>query len=417
MRKSAILVMILGLLATAAAQELYEAVKAGDLERVRQIVDRDPGMVNIPNERGETILFGAVMQGRPEIVAYLVSKGADVSRMNNFHMAPLHLACRRGPDLEIVRLLVENGADVSAVSKYQGRPLDMAYESANEPLIRYLVSEGAVATALDFDTIKLADGLHRLAYPWGMRNNLVVSTGPDGALVVDTGFSNRALDEVRRIVAGLGRGDIRYVINTHSDWDHVAGNALAPSESAVIGSGKLSGMVQGGRLARLDKARQGPGGRSLPAPYVMKFNGEGIEIFPYPGLHSDVDILIHFPGAKVLCMGDLLLAQSCPAVREAAGYLDLLDKVLDVFPPATTFVSGHGADLDAAGLKKYLSDMAEMAGTVKREFAAGQTAEDMIRADLLKAYKARYSHLDWLGPDSWIRTVVRGLPSGGERRE
>ena len=275
-----------------------------------------------------------------------------------------------------------------------------------------MISKGAVPTPLEFETVKLAAGLHRLAYPWGMRNNLVVSTGPDGALVVDTGFSARALDTIRKIVAGFGRRGIRYVINTHSDWDHVAGNALAPAAEAVIGLGQLEALARQGLMRRSDRERRGPGGKSLPAPYLWTFNGEELELFPCPGLHSDADILIHFPKAGVLCMGDLLLSQSCPAIGDAAGYLELLDKVLDVFPPRTTFVSGHGGDLNADGLKKYRADMAEMAQMVKKEFAAGRTEEEMIRADLLKAFKAQYSHLDWLGPDSWIRTVVRGLQAG-----
>jgi cyclase len=410
MKKGVFIILILCLAASAAAQDLIDAVKAGDLDKVRQIVEREPGIVNIPNQNGETILFAAILPGgRTEIVKYLISKGADVGWLNNFHMAPLHLACRRGISLEMISLLVERGADVNAVSKYQGRPLDLAYEKRDEPIIAYLTSKGAVLTPLEFETFKLAAGLHRLAYPWGMRNNLVVSTGPDGALVVDTGFIARPLDTIRKIVDGLGRGGIRYVVNTHSHGDHVAGNALAPSEEAVIGLGNIDAFVRQGLLTRSDRGRGGPGGKSFSPPYLMKWNGEEIELIPCPGLHSEADILIHFPKAGVLCMGDLLLSQSCPAIGDAAGYLDLLDKVLDVFPPRTTFVSGHGGDLSAAGLRKYRTDMAEMARLVKKEFAAGRTEEEMIRADLLKAFKAAYSHLDWLGPDSWIRTVVRGL--------
>jgi hypothetical protein len=65
--------------------------------------------------------------------------------------------------------------------------------------------------------------------------------------------------------------------------------------------------------------------------------------------------------------------------------------------------------LNAAGLRKYRNDMAEMAQMVKKEYAAGRTAEDMILVDLLKAYKPEYSQLDWLGPDSWIQRILRGL--------
>jgi glyoxylase-like metal-dependent hydrolase (beta-lactamase superfamily II) len=413
MKKRAAVIMLLCLAASAGAQELLEAVKTGDLDKVRLIVERNPGIVNVPNQNGETILFAAIMpDGRAEIVEYLISKDANVNHMNNLYVAPLHLACRRGLPLEIVRLLVEHGADVNAASKYQGRPLDIAYERADEPVIRYLASKGAVPTEIEFETVKLAAGLHRLAYPWGMRNNLVVWTGPDGALVVDTGFSPRALDAIRKIVAGFGGPGIRYVINTHSDWDHVAGNGLAPAAEAVIGLGRLEDLARQGLMRRSDRERRGPGGKSLPAPYLWSFNGEELEIFPYPGLHSDADILIHFPKAGVLCLGDLLLSQSCPAIRDPAAYLELLDKVLDVFPPRTTFVSGHGGDLSAAGLRKYLTDMAEMTAMVRKEFAAGRTEEEMISADLLKAFKASYSHLAWLGPDSWIRKVVRGLPAG-----
>jgi len=380
--------------AAAGAQELLEAVKAGDLDRVRLIVERDPAAVKATDPNGETILSAAVAQGREEIAQYLISKGADVNRMNNFHMAPLHLACRRGLPLEMIAILVEGGADVNAVSKYQGRPLDMALERGGEPLVKYLSSKGAAPTPLEFDTFKLA-------------------AGQDGALVVDTGFSARALDSVRKIVAGFGGQGVHYVINTHTHWDHVAGNALAPSEEAVIGLENFDALVRRGLLTRQDRERRGPGGKTLPAPFLMSWNGEVIELIPYPGLHSEADVLIHFPRAGVLCMGDLLLSQSCPAIDDATGYLELLDKVLDVFPPRTVFVSGHGRDLSAAGLRKYRTDMAAMADLVKKEFAAGRGAEEMLRADLLKAFKAEYSHLDWLGPDSWIRTIVRGLQTGG----
>jgi hypothetical protein len=104
-----------------------------------------------------------------------------------------------------------------------------------------------------------------------------------------------------------------------------------------------------------------------------------------------------------------------PAVRQAPGSPEPQDNVIDVFPPGTTFDSGHGRDLNAAGLKKYRDDMAAMAGMVKKEYAAGRTAEDMIRVDLLRDYKSEYSQLDWLGPDSWIRTVVRSLQSAGAK--
>jgi hypothetical protein len=71
MKKRALVIMLLCLAASAGAQELLEAVKTGDLDKVRLIVERNPGVVNVPNQNGETILFAAIVPGgRPEIAAY-----------------------------------------------------------------------------------------------------------------------------------------------------------------------------------------------------------------------------------------------------------------------------------------------------------------------------------------------------------
>ena len=394
------------------AAEIHDAARSGDSSKVKALVEKDPGLASARNPNGQTPLFDAVMGRHPEIAEYLISKGADVNAENNFHMTVLHVACRGGFPLEIIRLLVEKGADVNAAAKYMGRPLDLANESGDTAILQYLTSKGAQFTPLDFDTFPLADRVHRIAYPWGMRNNLVVSAGPDGILVVDTGFNKRALDAIRKTIGGFAKGDIKYVVNTHSNWDHVAGNALAPSEAAVIGYRSLDSGDLKDVAARTEKPLSGPSGRTLPAPYIMRFNGEEIAFIPYPGLHSQDDILIHFTTSGVVCMGDLLLSQSCPAIDNVAGYMELLDKVIDVFPAATRFVSGHGRDLTLEELKRYRDALAEMIGMVKKNHAAGKTADDMIRADILKAYKPDYSQLDWLGPDTWIVSVVRSLQSG-----
>jgi L-ascorbate metabolism protein UlaG (beta-lactamase superfamily) len=50
--------------------------------------------------------------------------------------------------------------------------------------------------------------------------------------------------------------------------------------------------------------------------------------------------------------------------------------------------------------------------SLSEQFVGDQAYFYWIDAQILKAFKAAYSHLDWLGPDSWIRTVVRGLQAG-----
>ena len=52
---------------------------------------------------------------------------------------------------------------------------------------------------------------------------------------------------------------------------------------------------------------------------------------------------------------------------------------------------------------------AAMIAIVRKNREAGKSADDMVRDDILKAYKAEYSFLDWIGPDSLIRRAAAVL--------
>jgi len=403
---------LVGIMAPLSAQTMLEAVKAGDLAQVKVLVEKDPGIVNAKNSGGQTVLFAAVSFGRLEIAEYLISNGANVDERSNFHMTPLDVACVRNAPLPIVRLLVEKGADVNFVSKYLGKPLDLALDTENAALIDYLRSTGATSTALEFKTYRLARNVQRVAYPWGMRNNIVAFSGPDGILLVDTGFSKHAVNALRETFGGPAKGEVRYIINTHLHGDHVDGNRIGLADTKVIDLKSLESPDLKGLISRSDQPLRGRAGQELAAPYTMRFNGQDIQIIPNPGLHSQDDLLIHFPKSKVLCMGDLLLSESCPALQDVAGYMAFLDKIIEIFPAGTTFVSGHGRDLTKDGLRKYRDDLAGMIAAVRKNYEAGKSAEDMVRDDVLKAYKAKYSLLDWIGPDSWLLRIVEGSRSG-----
>ncbi|HSP89684.1 MAG TPA: hypothetical protein VLN08_02195, partial [Vicinamibacterales bacterium] len=85
------------------------------------------------------------------------------------------------------------------------------------------------------------------------------------------------------------------------------------------------------------------------------------------------------------------------------------DDVLDVFPENATFISGHGRDLDAAGVRAYRDTLKAMVEIIGANVAAGKTAEQMVNDDVLKAYKGRFALLDFLSADTLIPRVVAAL--------
>lgn len=83
---------------------------------------------------------------KPEMVQFLIQKGANVNAKNEAGEAPLHiLATVRGhnvkPFLESIQLLLENGADVNSKDSKGRTPLSRASEPKVKKL---LISYGAI---------------------------------------------------------------------------------------------------------------------------------------------------------------------------------------------------------------------------------------------------------------------------------
>ena len=94
-------------------QKARRALAAGDLAEVERMLDA--GEVGIDDDLGAraTLLSEAVVGRKPNIVEWLLERGADIEKTNGFQMTPLMEAVRH-ENLAMVDLLLEKGADVNA---------------------------------------------------------------------------------------------------------------------------------------------------------------------------------------------------------------------------------------------------------------------------------------------------------------
>ncbi len=89
-----------------------------------------------------------------------------------------------------------------------------------------MATRGSAATTKP--CLEVAQGIHRIVAPLGTRfNSLYLLVGDRSTLLVDTG-----LDDTPRVSllpyldeAHVDRQRVRFVLNTHSDIDHMGGNA------------------------------------------------------------------------------------------------------------------------------------------------------------------------------------------------
>ena len=97
----------------------FEACEKGDIDIVRSLLARDPGLVRAENSdaqyRGWTGLHTAAQRGHLEIVRLLLQHGADPNaREAGDNTYPLHWAAAR-KNVEIVRALLDAGGDVHGI--------------------------------------------------------------------------------------------------------------------------------------------------------------------------------------------------------------------------------------------------------------------------------------------------------------
>lgn len=144
--------------------EIHDAARRNDLNKVKELLHKDPKIVNALGSDNVTPLHEAVRFADEEMINLLLDNGADINARCYNQFAPLHLA----KDAAIAKLLIRRGADKKASSS-AGTPLQYAIHEQNIPMIELLLE--ATGETLDFDSqVKLGRTASAMAMlkdtPW-----------------------------------------------------------------------------------------------------------------------------------------------------------------------------------------------------------------------------------------------------------
>jgi ankyrin repeat protein len=140
------------ILAYRPSMTLPEAAIVGDLERVKDLVERDRRSVNESSPDGYSALALASHFGRPDVVRYLLARAADVSLAAPESGFTALTGAVAGGHPEIVRELIAAGADVNhRYEEQRFSPLITAAADGDPEIVRLLLAAGADPTARTTD--------------------------------------------------------------------------------------------------------------------------------------------------------------------------------------------------------------------------------------------------------------------------
>lgn len=130
------------------AAELYEAAQKGDLDGVRQALDKGADINALDPECSETALHAAVDKSQKAVVDLLLSKGANPNIVSGQHYTPLIIAAAMGDvALPMVESLLDGKANPELApttgTNAGGAPMHIAASNGSNAILARLLAAGA----------------------------------------------------------------------------------------------------------------------------------------------------------------------------------------------------------------------------------------------------------------------------------
>jgi cyclase len=294
--------------------------------------------------------------------------------------------------------------------------------------VALLLAVGVAAQAQtgDLDVVQLRPNFYVIG---GAGGNVVVQTGPEGVILVDSGSTARA-DQVLAAIRRLTDLPIRYIINTSMDADHTGGNeklakaglSILPGsvvagagldDDTVSNHGRASVLAHENVLGRMSA----PTGKQSPVAsglwptktfnyhqYSMYLNGDGIQVIHQPAAHTDGDTIVFFRRGDVIATGDIIDTTRWPVIDtkrggSVQGELDALNRLMDMTvynlplqwkADRTFLVPGHGHVYDKLDLLEYRDAVTIVRDRVQDLIDEGKTLAQAKAANPTLGYRSQY---------------------------
>jgi glyoxylase-like metal-dependent hydrolase (beta-lactamase superfamily II) len=253
----------------------------------------------------------------------------------------------------------------------------------------------------------------------GSGGNVLVLTGPDGQLAVDSGFATSQV-QMSQALKAISAQPLRFLVSTHWHFDHTDGNEWMHAAGArIIGHAKTLERMQHTQFIPEFKGvfPPSPAG-ALPTltfehTKTVQANGQQIFLSRYTPAHTDTDISVYLPQADVLHTGDTFFNGLYPFIDyNSGGSIDGMIAAcrenLAIAGPSTIVVCGHGAAASRADVLALSEMLIDVHNTVAKWKEAGASAQEVIALKPTARYDKKWGS-GFISPELFTSLVYRGV--------
>ena len=262
--------------------------------------------------------------------------------------------------------------------------------------------------------------------------NVTVQIGDEGALVVDSGSSEKA-ESFLEVIRQLTAKPIRFLLNTNSDPAYAGGNVLLASVGRGYAStsrdddSRVDGIAHENALLNMvfDNRFEGaPNLAFINTKQSIFFNGETVELRHQPAATESGNSIVFFRSSDVLSTGPIFLTTSYPDINldlggSINGLIDGLNGIIDITNTqknqegGTLVISGEGGVTDEAGGVEYRDMLTVIRDRIRYYMAQGMNLEEVQAERPTFDYDPRYATVSGFSEASrFVETIYRSLEAG-----
>ena len=211
---------------------------------------------------------------------------------------------------------------------------------------------------------KVGENVYQISGGSGSNGGLII--GENAVLVIDAKMNEESVIQTIEAIKELTDKPIKYLVNTHSDGDHIMGNRWFPGSITFIAHENCRDdffKENFGRASDWGEPEFYPFTPSITFKMNMDIwlGKDKVELHYFGVGHTTGDIVVYHPEEKIAFMGDQYFQTRPQLIHSNKNgnsfeYVNTVKKMLETLD-AETFLSGHSDPVGREEIEKHIQSM------------------------------------------------------------
>ena len=255
----------------------------------------------------------------------------------------------------------------------------------------FIVLSSTLLTAQERETSpvtleKITGSVYQIMGGRGSNGGAII--GEKGVLVIDAKMDEESVIQTIKAITNATDKPIKYLVNTHSDGDHIMGNRYFPNSVTFIAQENCRDdffKENFGRVSDWDEPEFHPFTPSLTFSKNLNIwlGKDKVELHYFGVGHTTGDAVVYFPDERIAFLGDQYFGSRPQLIHSNKNgnsfqHVKTLRKMLETLD-AEIFLSGHSDPVGRKEIEEHIQAMVEMQEKVNASVGQDSSLEETLQ--------------------------------------